>query len=356
MLLVLPVLQCLPKLILLLVHEPNILVFLYRVDSLETKSNLTMNTSSALSNWATQLTLESLGLLPGHDIPVFVFATLTYLIILYFNTLVFAAIILTKTLHKPMFILLLNLPIMDVIGASAFLPQLVHSIVSKNRTISYPGCFIQAVLIHFYGMGNFVFLTAMAYDRYVAICSPLRYNSIMTPQVVKRIIIAVWLADVFFFTLLFSLTGRFRICRTKIVDIFCNNPSLVKLICDDTSATNYFGLSFIAVIQGIPLVIVIYTYFQILMTCVLTKQSDAKGKALQTCGTHLVVFLFLEFNSAIALISHRFDNVSPALRRALGSSVIVFPPLLNPLIYGLNTKELQRSIIKLCKRAIFFKK
>uniref|UniRef100_A0A8C5BXH0 Olfactory receptor n=1 Tax=Gadus morhua TaxID=8049 RepID=A0A8C5BXH0_GADMO len=301
-----------------------------------------MNASDPLSNWAMQLTLQSLDLPPGQEYPVFVLGTLTYITILLCNTLVFATIVFTKSLHKPMFLLLLNLPIMDMIGATAFLPQLVTSILTKNRSISYRGCFFQAFLIHFYGAGNLLFLTVMAYDRYVAICLPLRYNSIMNPKTIMRLIIAIWFAEILFNMVLFSLVARFRICRTHIVDIFCNNPSMNKLLCDDTKVNNYFGLIFIGVIQGIPLVIIIYTYIQILLTCMMTKQADARGKALQTCGTHLVVFLFFEFNAAITLISHRFESVSPYLRRAMGVSIIIFPPVLNPLIYGLKTKELQK--------------
>ncbi|XP_056466392.1 olfactory receptor 1509-like [Gadus chalcogrammus] len=306
-----------------------------------------MNTSEPLSNWAMQLTLQSLDLPPGQEYPVFVLGTLTYMTILLCNTLVFATIVFTKSLHKPMFLLLLNLPIMDMIGATAFLPQLVTSILTKNRSISYPGCLFQAFVIHFYGAGNFLFLTVMAYDRYVAICLPLRYMSIMNPKTLMRLIIAIWLAEILFYIVLFSLVARFRICRTHIVDIFCNNPAMQKLICDDTKFNNYFGLFFTGVIQGIPLVIVTYTYIQILLTCMMTKQADARGKALQTCGTHLVVFLFFEFNAAITLISHRFQSVSPYLRRAVGVSIIIFPPVLNPLIYGLKTKELQESMIKM---------
>uniref|UniRef100_A0A8C5CEY8 Olfactory receptor n=1 Tax=Gadus morhua TaxID=8049 RepID=A0A8C5CEY8_GADMO len=246
-----------------------------------------MNTSEPLSNWAMQLTLQSLDLPPGQEYPVFVLGTLTYMTILLCNTLVFATIVFTKSLHKPMFLLLLNLPIMDMIGATAFLPQLVTSILTKNRSISYPGCLFQAFVIHFYGAGNFLFLTVMAYDRYVAICLPLRYMSIMNPKTLMRLIIAIWLAEILFYIVLFSLVARFRICRTHIVDIFCNNPAMQKLICDDTKFNNYFGLFFTGVIQGIPLVIVTYTYIQILLTCMMTKQADARGKALQTCGTHL---------------------------------------------------------------------
>ncbi|XP_056466396.1 olfactory receptor 52H1-like [Gadus chalcogrammus] len=309
-----------------------------------------MNTSDPLGNWAIQLTLQSLDLPPGQEYPVFVVGTLTYITILFCNTLVFATIVFTKSLHTPMFLLLLNLPIMDMIGATAFLPQLVTSIWTKNRSISYPGCLVQAFLIHLYGTGNLIFLTAMAYDRYVAICLPLRYNSIMTPNNLMRLIISIWFADILFFTVLFSLVTRYSICRTKIVDIYCNNPSMTKLLCEDTKVNNYFGLASIVIFQGAPLVIIMYTYIQILLTCVMTKQADARGKALQTCGTHLVVFLFFEFNAAITLISHRFESVSPYLRRAVGVSIIIFPPVLNPLIYGLKTKELLKSMIKMFKR------
>ena len=263
--------------------------------------------------------------------------------IMFCNMLVLTTIVFTKSLHTPMFLLLLNLPIMDMIGATAFLPHLVTSIVTNNRSISYPGCLVQAFLVHLYGTGNLIFLTAMAYDRYVAICLPLRYNSIMTPNTLMRLIIAIWFTDILLFIVLLSLATRYRICRTNIVDIFCNNPSMTKLLCDDTKVNNYFGLSGIVAIQGVPLVIVIYTYIQILLTCVMTKQADARRKALQTCGTHLVVFLFFEFNAAITLISHRFESVSPYLRRVVGVSIIIFPPVLNPLIYGLNTKEQLRK-------------
>uniref|UniRef100_A0A8C4ZTH5 Olfactory receptor n=1 Tax=Gadus morhua TaxID=8049 RepID=A0A8C4ZTH5_GADMO len=294
------------------------------VDSL----NLTMN--------------STLDLPPGQEYPVFVLGTLTYMTILLCNTLVFATIVFTKSLHKPMFLLLLNLPLMDMIGATAFLPQFVTSILTKNRSISYPGCFFQAFLLHFYGTGNLLFLTLMAYDRYIAICLPLRYNSIMIPKTIMTLVIAIWFAEILFFIVLFSLIARFRICKTNIVDIFCSNPAMRKLLCVDTKVYNYFGLFFTGVIQGIPLVI--------------NKQPDARGKALQTCGTHLVVFLFFQFICIIALMAHRFERVSPNIRRALGVSVIVFPPVLNPLIYGLNTKELQINMIKIIKRARLTKK
>ncbi|XP_062873039.1 olfactory receptor 52A5-like, partial [Trichomycterus rosablanca] len=158
-------------------------------------------------------------------------------------------------------------------------------------------------------------------------------------------VISVWTLDLTMIGLLLALNYRKEICSTKIVDTFCNNPNLTKLICGDVRINNYYGLFITIFLQGLSLLIVFFTYIQILITCVFKRQSDAKSKALQTCGTHLVVFLCVEFNALFSLMAHRFDNVSQHLRRALGVSVMVFPPFLNPLIYGLKTKEIRQNII-----------
>ncbi|XP_049432636.1 putative gustatory receptor clone PTE03 [Epinephelus fuscoguttatus] len=296
------------------------------------------------------LTLAPLGLSATDIYPAFVFGALTYFIIVFCNMLVLTTIAVSKKLHKPMFILLFNLPISDMLGATAFFPQLLLTIVTQNRLISYPACIIQGFLIHFYGTGNLLILTAMAYDRYIAICCPLRYNTIMSPHNLIRIIIAIWTINVVIIVTLFVLVVRFKVCRTNIVDLYCNNPSLLKLVCEDTRLNNYYGMAIIIVLQGGPLLIIIYTYAQILRTCVMTNHTDARRKAIQTCGTHLVVFLFFQINTTFTLIAHRIESASPFIRRALGVSVLIFPPFLDPIIYGLKTAELKQSMLLYLKR------
>ncbi|XP_045928783.1 olfactory receptor 52B2-like [Micropterus dolomieu] len=305
------------------------------------------NASSALL-----LTLTTLGLSDAYIYPAFLFGTLTYLLIMFFNLLVLITIFWSKKLHKPMFILLFNLPISDMVGATAFFPQLVFSIVTQNRLISYPACITQAFLIHVYGTGNLLILSAMAYDRYIAICFPLKYNAIMTQHKLVRIIMIIWFINLSLMVTLISLLERLKNCRTNIVDLYCNNPSLLKLACEDTEVNNYYGLFTIVLLQGGSLLIIVFTYAQILRTCVMTNQTDARRKAIQTCGSHLVVFLILQINTMVTLISHRFESVSPFLRRALGVSVLVFPPFLDPIIYGLKTAELKQSIKMLLKRNV----
>ncbi|XP_036420832.1 putative gustatory receptor clone PTE01 [Colossoma macropomum] len=297
------------------------------------------------SIYTTSLMMESLEILPSNIFPAFIFGTLTYCTILFLNMTVLLTIALNRKLHKPMYVLLFNLPINDMMGASAFFPQLVSSLLSQSRSITYSACFLQALLIHLYGTGSFLILSAMAYDRYVAICCPLKYNTLMSPNNLLKIIIIIWILDFTLIGLLLALNYRKEICRTQIVDIFCNNPSLMKLVCEDTKLNNYYGLFVTAFFQGLPLLIVVFTYIQILITVVVKRQSDAKSKAIQTCGTHLIVFFCFEFTTLFALIAHRIETASPNLRRALGASVMIFPPIINPLIYGLKTKEIRQNSI-----------
>ncbi|XP_036412116.1 olfactory receptor 52J3-like [Colossoma macropomum] len=302
------------------------------------------------SIYTSSLTLESLELPPSNVFPAFIFGTLTYCAILVFNMTVLLTIALNQKLHKPMYILLFNLPLNDMMGASALFPQLVSSILSQSRSITYSACFVQALLIHLYGAGTLLTLSAMAYDRYVAICCPLKYNTLMSPNNLLKIVIIIWTLDFTMIGLLLALNYRTEICSTKIVDIFCNNPSLMKLVCGDTKLNNYYGLFIIAFFVGLSLLIVVFSYMQILITVVVKRQSYAKSKAIQTCGTHLIVFICFQFTSVFAFIAHRIETASPSLRRALGASAIIFPPVLNPLIYGLNTKEIRQNFIFLFRK------
>ncbi|XP_042343368.1 putative gustatory receptor clone PTE01 [Plectropomus leopardus] len=304
-----------------------------------------INASSAVL-----LTLQTLGLSDTDIYPAFLFGTLLYVVILFCNLLVLSTIAVSKKLHKPMFILLFNLPISDMVGATAFFPQLLFSMVTQNRQISHPACVIQAFVIHVYGTGNLLTLGAMAYDRYVAICCPLRYNAIMTPYKLFTIIFSLWFVNISVIMLLMLLLERYKICRTNIVDLFCNNPTLLKLACEDTRATNYFGVFTLIIFQSVPLSVILFTYAQILRTCIMTNQPEAWKKAIQTCGTHLVVYLILEISAVITLVSHRFESAPPLMRRALGVSVLVGPPFVDPLVYGLRSTELKQSILMLLKR------
>ncbi|XP_051718452.1 olfactory receptor 52J3-like [Ctenopharyngodon idella] len=296
------------------------------------------------------LTLHSLELSQTSIYPAFIFGTVAYLIILLCNLTIVLTICENRNLHKPMFILLLNLPISDAMGATSLFPQLLYSIWSQDRSISYPACLLQGFIIHLYGGASHVILTAMAFDRYIAICFPLRYVAIMTTNNLVSIISVMWLLNFIIIFVLFCLLMPYKICQTYMADLVCYNPSLMKIMCEDTTVNNIYGLFILNLYHCISLSVVAFTYIHILITCVTNKQSDAKIKALQTCGTHLVVFLFLEFNTFFPLIAHRTESVPAHLRRVFSISALVFPPIVNPLIYGFKTKEIRQKIVTCLKR------
>ncbi|XP_017345872.3 olfactory receptor 52B2-like [Ictalurus punctatus] len=298
------------------------------------------------------LTMESLGIPSSIVFSIFIFGIITYCLIILFHSILLVTIVVNRNLHEPMYILLFNLSICDLMGATGFYPQLVCSILSQSREISYAACTLQGIILHLYGTGSLLFLTVMSYDRYVAVCNPLRYHSLMTQSILVKFICMVWSVNFAMIGALFVLTISKEICRTNIVDTYCNNPSLMKLSCEDMSVVNYYGLAIIALVQGFSILIVSLTYIKILITCLSKKQTQSIGKAMQTCGTHLVVFLSFEVNIFLLLVSHRLEAVSPHLRRAFGAAVIIIPPILNPLIYGLKTKEIRQTVFRFLQKKV----
>ncbi|AWO98763.1 Olfactory receptor [Scophthalmus maximus] len=295
------------------------------------------NTSSVL--------LIDFDLSPESVAPAFLFATLSYMVILFCNLILILTIVLNKSLHQPMYIILLNLPVNDLIGSSALFPQVIKGIMSDSRTIQYSSCVAQAFFIHIYAAGTVFILTAMAYDRYIAICFPLKYNTVMTNAHIMRMITTVWLTCLVLIGVLFYLLLRLPRCRSEITHPYCDNPTLLSLVCANTAINNIYGLFIVAFSQVIANGVILYTYLQILVACFRSKQQDTRAKALQTCATHLIVFLLLECLGLFTIISYRIKNISPHLRRFMGLATLIFPPTLNPIIYGLKTKEIREKVV-----------
>ncbi|XP_034557897.1 olfactory receptor 52E4-like [Notolabrus celidotus] len=303
-------------------------------------------------NTSSVLVLNSYNFSSEVVFPAFLFATLSYMIILFCNLILILTIILNKSLHHPMNLILLNLPVHDLIGASAFFPQIIKEILTDSRTMQYSTCVAQAFFIHIYAGGSVFTLTAMAYDRYIAICCPLKYNTVMTNAHIMRLITFVWASNLVTMGVLFILLLRLPRCRSELTQPYCDNPSLLSLVCANTTINNIYGLVVVAVSQVIANGMILYTYLQILIACFRSNRSDTKAKALQTCATHLTVFLLLECLGLFTIISYRLGSISPHLRRFLGMSTLIFPPTLNPIIYGLRTKEIREKIMHFFKNKI----
>uniref|UniRef100_W5NNC3 Odorant receptor, family 71, subfamily AQ, member 1 n=2 Tax=Lepisosteus oculatus TaxID=7918 RepID=W5NNC3_LEPOC len=300
------------------------------------------------------LTLDPFVIPMGGKYPIFIVGLGIYLFCVFSNLTILALIVAEKNLHKPMYFILFSLPLNDLIGITAMLPKVLSDILTETNTIYYSFCVLQGFFLHIYGGGVLFILAAMAFDRYIAICKPLRYNTIMTPYNILIIIILVWGIDFILIISLFSIQIRLNRCRNSVLNVFCDNPSLLKLSCADTSINNILGLFNTAVIQVISVTVQMLSYVKILIVCLATRKSEAKNKAINTCVAQLIIFCVFEFVGTFTILSHRFKNVSENLQKIMGMLIFIIPPLFNPLVYGLKSKEIKKSLIKVFNKTISF--
>ncbi|XP_065143922.1 olfactory receptor 8G17-like [Paramisgurnus dabryanus] len=297
------------------------------------------------------LLVEGLKVTPQSSYPVFILLLLTYAFIMVSNIGLIILISTEKNLHHPMHFLFCNLPLNDILGTTVILPRLLWDIFreSSERYITYTECVIQAYFVHVFAAACHYVLMIMAFDRYVAICNPLRYSAIMTNKKVIRLSAYAWGVAIVVVTVMLGLTVRLSRCRYKIENPFCDNASLFKLSCEDVSVNNVFGLIYTVILCCVSILYIFITYVKIATVCLTRKSKALNSKAIKTCSTHLAVYLIMYVCGATFITLHRF--IEYAENRKLASIMFhIVPPGLNPLVYGLQTKEIREKIIKLCRR------
>ncbi|KAK5616666.1 hypothetical protein CRENBAI_001830 [Crenichthys baileyi] len=295
------------------------------------------------------LEIEGFKISPEFTYPVFFLLLLVYSTLLFSNICVLILIIKEKSLHQPMYFLFCNLSVNDLIGNTVLLPQLMAHVVSAKRFITYNQCLLQAFQSHTFGSACHMILVIMAVDRYVAICQPLRYSSIMTYKTVIGLSASAWGVSLLLVSVLIGLTVRLSRCRSFIQNAFCDNPSLFKLSCEDVSVNNIYGLFFTVLLFVFSIGTIAATYIRIALICWTKKNKELNNRAIQTCTSHLVLYLIMVWSGFLTIILHRFPNY-PDLRKIAYILFHVVPANLNPIIYGLQTRSLRDKITQILKR------
>ncbi|XP_076591247.1 olfactory receptor 6N1-like [Chaetodon auriga] len=273
----------------------------------------------------------------------FTFALTSYLFTIFVNLMLIATVCLEKALHEPIYIFLCNLCLNGVCGASSFYPKLLHDLLADSHVITYTGCLSQIFVVYSYVFCEFTSLTVMAYDRYLAICKPLQYRTLMTVQRVAQLLLLTWSFSLLETVVGVCLTARLPLCGRHIQKIFCTNWEVVKLSCSDTTVNNIYGfvLMFSHVLQT-GLILVSYTR---LVRASLRLHSDRK-KFIQTCLPHLVTLLVFTGSLVFDIMYSRYGGSTlQALQNALAAEFLVVPPLINPIIYGINLHQIRSRIL-----------
>ncbi|XP_037357828.1 olfactory receptor 1509 [Talpa occidentalis] len=279
--------------------------------------------------------------------------SVTYSLIILGNILIMITIAFSPRLHTPMYFFLSNLSFIDVCHSSVTVPKMLEGFLLERKTISFDNCIAQLFFLHLFACSEIFLLTIMAYDRYVAICTPLHYSTVMNMKVCIQLVFALWLGGTVHSLVQTFLTIRLPYCGPNIIDsYFCDVPSVIKLACADTYLTGMLIVSNSGTISLVCFLALVTSYTVILVS--LRKQSaEGRRKALSTCSAHfMVVALF--FGPCIFLYTRPDSNLSSD--KVVSVFYTAVAPLLNPLIYTLRNEEVKNAMKHLRQRQVAFMK
>ncbi|XP_001379838.2 olfactory receptor 6K6-like [Monodelphis domestica] len=288
--------------------------------------------------------------------PFFILLLFIYLFIIIGNSMVFVAVVLDVRLHTPMYFFIGVLAFLEIWYTTTTIPKMLINLVSDQKTISIAGCLLQMYFFHSIGITEAYLLTTMAIDRYLAICYPLRYPTIMTPQLYTSLTLGCCFFG--FLTPLPEITwiATLPFCGpNQIHNIFCDFDPILNLACVDTSSI--ILIKVVDIIHAMEIIsaitLVILAYIQIIGVILRIRSSEGRHKAFSTCASHLAIFLI--FFGSVALMYLRFNaKYSFIWDTTISLMFAVLSPFFNPIIYSLRNKEIKGAIKKyLCQLKIF---
>ncbi|KAJ3588982.1 hypothetical protein NHX12_009832 [Muraenolepis orangiensis] len=271
-----------------------------------------------------------------------------YVVILVENMGLIGLILLQKSLHEPMYLLVCNLAVNGLYGSTTLLPVLLKLILSESHQVSLSGCLLQQFGVHTYAMVEFTILTAMSYDRYVAICRPLHYHLVMPLRKVYKIIAITWLVPFATFLAMFSRTASLRFCESVMERLYCLNYSMVRLSCTSTVLMNILGIVLLFVYTAPQILIILYTYGHIIKICVLSSK-ESRSKALRTCAPHLLTMINFSIGCFFEIAQSRLElsNLTFESRSFMSLYFLILPPILNPAIYGMSIQRVRVPLLRM---------
>ncbi|XP_034534402.1 olfactory receptor 4S2-like [Notolabrus celidotus] len=275
-----------------------------------------------------------------------------YVLIICANLLLILVICMNRSLREPMYLFLCSLLVNELYGSTGLFPLLLIQLLSDIHTVSVQFCYLQIFCLYTYVNVQFYNLAVMSYDRYLAICCPLQYNTRMGTQKVVVLIALSWVFPLLAIVVMIWLNASLQLCGNIIDRLYCDNFSVVKLACFDTTANNVYGLIYtFTVLFGLT-VLILYTYTKILKVC-FSGSKQTRQKAVTTCTPHLASLLNFSCGCFLEIVQSRLDMSSAPMtvRVFLSLYFLICQPLYNPLLYGLNLTK----IYNICKSLLFRK-
>ncbi|XP_069046897.1 olfactory receptor 52E4-like [Lepisosteus oculatus] len=274
--------------------------------------------------------------------------TVLYITALTANSILILVIRLEKSLHSPMYLFLCMLAMVDIGLCTTTLPKVLEVLWLDNKDISFEGCFIQMFFIYVFAALESTVLVMMAYDRYIAIYSPLRYTAILSRTLIAKILVAFLIRDIILPGLIPTLASRLPYCSSNIIPhCYCDHMAVAKLACANITMNSYYGLFVAFSILGLDVIFIASSYIMILRAVLKLGSKGACLKALNTCGSHLFVIFCFYIMSLLNYLLYRFGNgFPPHVHNIFSVLYLLIPPVLNPIVYSVRTKEIRQAFLK----------
>ncbi|XP_065265789.1 olfactory receptor 52P1-like [Emys orbicularis] len=275
-----------------------------------------------------------------------------YIIGLLGNFMVLFVVGKEQALHKPMYLLLCMLALTDISTSTSIVPKALCIFWFNLKGITESGCLTQMFFLHLVSAMHSAILVTMAFDRYIAICNPLRYATILTNARIAKLGLVGLIRAVLFILPLPLLLSRLPFCANRIIPhTYCDHMAVVKMSCGDTTVNRTYGLVVAFVVIGLDLMLVALSYGLIIRAVLRISSKKAHQKALNTCTAHICVMLISCTLSLFSTLTHRFgQGIAPHVHIILANLYFLVPPMLNPIIYGVKTKELRDKVGKYTRR------
>ncbi|XP_068428826.1 olfactory receptor 4B13-like [Clinocottus analis] len=281
----------------------------------------------------------------NYRVVLFSLALISYCFIVLVNVALIVTIILDKNMHEPMYILLCTFCMNGLYGTTGFYPKILWDLLSPVHVISYSGCLVQALVISSFVCNDLTILAVMAYDRYVAICRPLQYHSIMSKQRVLLLVSFSWLTPFCISAINIILTSRLKLCSPYIDRVYCVNLILWKRACFPADTIIHAIVVYIGIIiylfHGL---FIVWSYMYVLKTCV--DSFENRAKFMQTCVPHLTSLLIFFVVILVDIYNMQFGlNLSPTIQNVLSIEHFIITPIMNPLVYGFKLTSIRNRIL-----------
>ncbi|XP_029437124.1 olfactory receptor 5B21-like [Rhinatrema bivittatum] len=283
---------------------------------------------------------------PKLQVPLFLVFLLIYLITLLGNLVIITVTCADPRLHTPMYFFLSNLSLIDICCTSNIIPNLLGIIISRDKTISYTGCIMQLHFLIVFASTECLLLTAMAYDRYIAVCNPLRYSLIMNQRVCVLLAAASWILSFLPSETITASVTRLSFCASNVINhFFCDLMPLLKLSCSDTVTIQsiVFVVGAFMIVPAFFVTLTSYTF--IISTILRIRSAEGKRKAFSTCSSHLTV-VSIYYLSMFCMYMRPTSTYSQEQGKILSVLYTAVTPMLNPLIYSLRNKEVKNALRK----------